>query len=511
MTAVGTEQEYAEPYLRGVLATAGLDVEYTRGEANTLYYNRDGREVGVLDFVGGYGSTLLGHSHPELIEYARELLAGQTPIHAQFSRHPYANRVAAQLNRILRRELDSEENYYAIFANSGAEAIEAGMKHAELERFSRIAGLRAEIEANVAMARAAVEGGRARAEDIDAVVAAVNEHNQPLFDSTPLFLTPVGSFHGKLAGSVQLTYNPVYRTVFSALAAQARFVPVHEPGALDEIVAAERRDLHDLEIADDQVRVVSRPFPVFCALVLEPILGEGGIHELPVEFAKDVNRVATDLGIPVVIDEIQAGMGRTGAFLSSSHLGLRGDYYAMAKSLGGGIAKAAVLLVRESRYQRDFEMMHSSTFAKDSFSCLIAEKVLTILEANDGEVYRTVARRGTELLNALHALQAEFPTVIAEVRGRGLMAGLEFVNQAESPSRVLRELDGGGFFGYYVSGFLLREYNIRTFPTSSAVYTLRFEPSVHLDTSEINRLVTALREVCREIRDADGRRLAAIA
>ncbi|WP_433677857.1 aspartate aminotransferase family protein [Nocardia sp. CA-119907] len=511
MTAVGTEQEYAEPYLRGVLATAGLDVEYTRGEANTLYYNRDGREVGVLDFVGGYGSTLLGHSHPELIEYARELLAGQTPIHAQFSRHPYANRVAAQLNRILRRDLDSDENYYAIFANSGAEAIEAGMKHAELERFSRIAGLRAEIEASVAMARAAVEGGRARAEDIDALVAAVNEHNQALFDSTPLFLTPVGSFHGKLAGSVQLTYNPIYRTVFSALAAQARFVPINEPGALDEIVAAERRDLHDLEIADDQVRVVSRPFPVFCALVLEPILGEGGIHEVPVAFAKDVNRVAADLGIPVVIDEIQAGMGRTGAFLSSSHLGLRGDYYAMAKSLGGGIAKAAVLLVRESRYQRDFEMMHSSTFAKDSFSCLIAEKVLTMLEANDGEVYRTAARRGAELLNALRALQAEYPTVIAQVRGRGLMVGLEFANQAESPSQVLRELDGGGFFGYYVSGFLLREYDIRTFPTSSAVYTLRFEPSVHLDTSEIDRLITALREVCREIRDAGGTRLAAIA
>ncbi|MEV6322964.1 aminotransferase class III-fold pyridoxal phosphate-dependent enzyme [Nocardia sp. NPDC051787] len=511
MTTVGTEQEYAEPYLRGVLATAGLDVEYTRGEANTLYYHRDGQEVGVLDFVGGYGSTLLGHSNPELIDYARELLAGQTPIHAQFSRHPYANRVAAQLNRIIQRELDADESYYAIFANSGAEAIEAAMKHAELERFSRIAELRAEIEANVAAARASVDSGAVREERIDALVAEVNEHNQALFDSTPLFLTPVGSFHGKLAGSVQLTYNPIYRAVFSALAAQARFVPVDEPGAIDEVVRSESRDLRDLQVQGDRLRVVDRPFPVFCAVVLEPILGEGGIHELPADFAKDVARVAADLGIPVVIDEIQSGMGRTGAFLSSTHLGLRGDYYAMAKSLGGGIAKSAVMLVRESRYQRDFEMMHSSTFAKDSFSCLLAEKVLAMLEANDGEVYRLAAQRGTELLTALRALQAEFPTVLADVRGRGLMVGLEFAGQAGSSSEVLRELDGSGFFGYYVSGFLLREYDIRTFPTSSAVYTLRFEPSVYIDAAEIEQLITALRDVCREIRDAGGHRLAAIA
>ncbi|MGV9668416.1 aspartate aminotransferase family protein [Nocardia niigatensis] len=510
MTTIENTQDYAEPYLLGVLATAGLDVEYTRGEADTLYYRKDGQEIAVLDFVGGYGSTLLGHSNPELIEHARELLAGQTPIHAQFSRHSYANRVVFQLNSIIRRELGDDENYFAIFANSGAEAIEAAMKHAEFERFARIAGLRAELEANVEAARAAVADGRASG-DIEALVAAATPHNDALFASTPLFLSPVGSFHGKLAGSVQLTYNPIYRSVFSALAAQARFVPMDQPGALDEIVAAERRDLHDLEIADGQVRVTPRAFPVFCALVLEPILGEGGIHEVPVEFAKDVNRVAADLGIPVVVDEIQAGMGRTGAFLSSSHLGLRGDYYAMAKSLGGGIAKAAVLLVRESRYLRDFEMMHSSTFAKDSFSCLMAEKVLTMLEANDGEVYRTAAQRGSELLTALRGLRAEFPTVIADVRGRGLMAGLEFANLAESASPVLRELDGSGFFGYYVSGFLLREHNIRTFPTSSAVYTLRFEPSVHLTMSEIERLIVALRDVCREIRDADGARLAPIA
>jgi 4-aminobutyrate aminotransferase-like enzyme len=117
-----TLEELAEPYLLGVLATAGLDVEYVRGEGDTLYYRRGDEEVPVLDFVGGYGSTMLGHSNPELVAYARELLAGQTPIHAQFSRHPYAGEVAGRLNRIIQRETGSDEHYFAIFANSGAEA-----------------------------------------------------------------------------------------------------------------------------------------------------------------------------------------------------------------------------------------------------------------------------------------------------------------------------------------------------------------------------------------------------
>ncbi|WP_455132292.1 aminotransferase class III-fold pyridoxal phosphate-dependent enzyme [Microbacterium aurum] len=492
-----------------MLATAGLDVEYTRGEGNTLYYRRGDDEIAVLDFVGGYGSTLLGHSNPEIIEYARELLAAQTPIHAQFSRHPYANDVANQLNRIVRRELDSDEGYFAIFANSGAEAIEAGLKHAEFERFVRAAGLRAQIEADIEAAREA----SVPAAEIDALVAEVTAHNEALFAATPLFLSPVGAFHGKLAGSVQLTYNPNYRAVFSALAAQARFVPVDEPGALDEAVRAASQFAKSLVVEGGSVRVVERPFPVFAAVVLEPILGEGGIHEMPAAFTADVGRVAAELGIPVIIDEIQTGMGRTGAFLASSHLGLRGDYYAIAKSLGGGVAKAAVLLVKESRYLSDFELMHSSTFAKDSFSTLIASRVLDILEA-DARRCSTGRPSGAarSCWRRCARCARSSPTVV-RLRARPRPDGGPGVREPGGVGfgGLARGGNASGFFGYYVSGFLLREHNIRTFPTSSAVYTLRFEPSAYIETADIERLAAALRDVCREIRDAGGARLAAIA
>lgn len=157
MNTVSADPQLAEPYLLGWLASLGLDVDYVRAEGNTLYYlGASGEEIPVLDFAGGYGSLILGHNHPRITAYAQQLLASQTPVHAQFSRHPYANDVALALNRILQRELGTEENYSAIFANTGAEAVEAAVKHAELDRGLRLAELRTRLEENLAAARAAV-------------------------------------------------------------------------------------------------------------------------------------------------------------------------------------------------------------------------------------------------------------------------------------------------------------------------------------------------------------------
>ncbi|MEV5551965.1 aminotransferase class III-fold pyridoxal phosphate-dependent enzyme [Streptomyces sp. NPDC052309] len=509
--------EYAEPFLLAVLASGGLDAEYVRGERNTLYRRgENGEEIPVTDFVGGYGSLMLGHNHPEINAYAKELLDGGTPVHAQFSRHPYANDVAAALNRIVQRERGDDESYYAIFANSGAEANEAAMKHAELDRGLRLAALAEEIDGHITEVTARVADGTAvlpagPADSVEELAAEVRRRNEAQFARPPLFLVPEGGFHGKLAGSVQLTHNEGYRLPFRALAAQARFVPRDQPGALRKIVEEERAKVLDLTVEGGEVQLVERDFPLFTAFVLEPVLGEGGIHELTPAFAQEVQQVCAETGIPVVIDEIQTGMGRTGTFLAATRLGLKGDYYTLAKSLGGGIAKAAVMLVRRPLYRGQFELAHSSTFAKDSFSCLVALKVLELLEAGDGAVYRTAAERGERMLAMLRSVRDDFPEVVKDVRGRGLMLGLEFHDQSEAAAEPLRQVARSGFFGYFVAGHMLRAHRIRVFPTSSAVNTLRFEPSVYLTDEEIGRLETSLRDVCAIIRDTDGGSLAPVA
>ncbi|GHB07907.1 aspartate aminotransferase family protein [Streptomyces termitum] len=522
METVPADQRLAEPYLLDWLSSVGLDVHYVRAEGNTLYYrDANGEEIPVVDFAGGYGSLILGHNHPRITAHAQRLLAAGTPVHAQFSRHPYANDVALALNRIIRRELGTDESYAAIFANTGAEAVEAAVKHAELDRGMRLRDLAGELADHLAAARLAVLGGATVAPEayalagverpagpedgFGALTAAVERHNARQLDRPPVFLTLEGGFHGKLVGSVQLTHNEGYRAPFAALAAPARFVPAGSPEALKAVVEAERATVLDLVVRDGQVHAVERNSPVFCAFVLEPVQGEGGIHVLTKEFAREIQRICAEIECPVVVDEVQSGMGRTGDFLASSALGLRGDYYTLAKSLGGGIAKTSVMLTRGSLYRPEFELVHSSTFAKDAFSCYVAQEVLEILEADGGAAYRTIRERGEKLEGMLRAVAADHPDAVKDVRGRGLMLGLEFHDQAGSASAAIRE--SAGLLGYTAAGYLLREHRIRTFPTASAVNTLRFEPSLLLTDAEIRQLEEGLRALCVIFREADGARL----
>ncbi|MGV4925928.1 aspartate aminotransferase family protein [Streptomyces sp. BHT-5-2] len=516
--------ELSEPYMTGLLSSLGLAVEYVRATGNTLYRRDEaGEEKAVLDMVGGYGSTILGHNNPDVLGYAKSLLEAHVPVHAQFASHPHANDVARKLNAILQRELGGAEPYFAVFANTGAEAVEVAVKHAELDRVKKVAALRKELEEGLEQAGSAVADGAAALTDttfeeldalgvpaahgtgIDHLLDTVKRLNEERVQTPPVLLALQGSFHGKLIGSVQLTHNPSVRLPFQALAGQCRFVPVDQPDALAQIVKNERRTLLGLAVANGVVHVAERDLPNFCAFLLEPIQGEAGINVLDEEAARRIQRTCAAIDCPVIIDEVQSGMGRSGAFFASSSIGIRGDYYTLSKSLGGGIAKASIALIRGSRYRTDFELMHSSTFAKDGFSTLIAGKVIDLLEQNDGEAYRLAEERGNRLLSELRAIHADFPDVVKEVRGKGLMIGMEFHDQSDAPSAAIREQ--ASLFGYVAAGYLLRTHSLRVFPTASAVNTLRFEPSIHLTDAEIDQVATALRDLCTVLHTRDDSRL----
>ncbi|MEU3776664.1 aminotransferase class III-fold pyridoxal phosphate-dependent enzyme [Streptomyces sp. NPDC032472] len=526
MGAPSAENELAEPQMLQFLSFLGIDVEYVRGEGNTLHFRDDsGREIPVLDYAGGYGALILGHNHPGIVTAAREFLDSGTPVLAQAARQTAASGLASALNRIVQREVGDGEPYYAVFSNSGAESVEVALKHAVFERGMKIAALEAEIAVHLEEARVAVEAGRAGVADGAAraaglagsggrgaqaygeLVAHVRRHNAEQAARPPVFLTLEGGFHGKLAGSVQLTHNASFRLPFASMAAQARFLPFDQPPAVAKLMGEERAHVLDVAVEDGEVRLVERPFPVFAAFVLEVIQGEGGIRVVTEEMAQAIREACGAADCPVVVDEIQSGMGRTGAFFASSLIGLKADYYTLAKGLGGGIAKAAVTLIREGRYRPDFELVHSSTFAKDAFSNTIALKTLELVEAGDGEVYRLARTWGERLLGLFAALREEFPDVVKDVRGKGLMLGLEFHDQSGSAAGGIRDAAAGGILGYVVSGYLLRTHRIRTFPTASAVNTLRFEPSVLLTDAEVDRLEQALRALCSVLRDQNEQAL----
>ncbi|MEE1929754.1 aminotransferase class III-fold pyridoxal phosphate-dependent enzyme [Streptomyces sp. TRM 70351] len=513
MNSPAPAPRFADVHLTKMYGELGIAREYVRASGNTLWYrDEDGSEVAVLDYVGGFGSLLLGHNNPDIVAHARKLLDEQRPVLTLWLGHSHADKLATALNTIVQRELGTDEPHYAIFASTGAEGVEVAIKHSELERQARITELYTAVDTHVEAARAAVASGSATVPDAARAAAglpsggdasgsaafaelaeALHRRNEERRATAPLFLALERAFHGKLTSSIQLTYNPMFRGPFSSLSAQARFLSADDPSQIRKAVEKERVPVLDLVVEGGEVRVVERDFPVFGGFFLEPIRGEAGIRPVSAEYAAEVQRVCEETGIPVIVDEVQSGMGRTGAFFAASQIGLRGDYYILAKSLGGGLAKSAAVLIRESRYQKDLELIHSSTFAKDTFSTLIALRTLELMEEDGGRGYRLATERGERLTAMLEGVKADFPDIAAEVRGRGLMLGFELHGRPDSPAPLIRELSESGSLGYLVSAYLLREHHIRVLPTASSGLTLRLEPSIQLTDEEIDRMEAGLR------------------
>ncbi|MEE4425549.1 aminotransferase class III-fold pyridoxal phosphate-dependent enzyme, partial [Streptomyces bugieae] len=151
-----------------------------------------------------------------------------------------------------------------------------------------------------------------------------------------------------------------------------RFLRADRPEEMKGAIEDLRESLLDILVADGAVTVVERDFPVIGAFFVEPVQGANGMRPLTEAAAREIRAVCDAVGCPLIVDEIHSGMGRTGAFLASSHMGLQGDYYTLAKSIGGGIAKNSVALFHQDRFRPEFEVLHSSTFAKDGFSAAIA-------------------------------------------------------------------------------------------------------------------------------------------
>lgn len=515
-------QQHVKSHLSEIFTALGLDVAYTRASGNTLYYlDGKGNEVPVLDLLGGYGALILGHNHPRINAAAVQLLDRQVPVHAQFSLRERAGELAHRLNQIFRREVSGNDDFNVTFANSGAEAVEAAIKHAELERVLKLEEMLDDITLNIERVRRAIRHGEAAipeniyshapiretvfdVRNFDDLIVGLINHNSDQLVKRPVFLVLEKSFHGKLIGSVQLTYNKNFRRPFQYFGLKTRFVSPHDPQQLQRIVDEERLFLYDLDVQDGVVRIVERELPIFAAFLVEPIQGEGGVHCLQPAFAQLIRKTCNELDCPLIIDEIQSGMGRSGTFLASTQIPLKGDYYTLSKSLGGGIAKISATLIRKSRVRKEFGLIHSSTFAEDDFSAGIALQVLELLEADDGRAYRQVQETSKKLFDALERVQAAYPDIIREVRGKGLFIGVEFHDQNEASSVIFR---GGAYsdsFGYMMSGYLLREERIRVAPPGSAPNVLRIEPSMYLEDKDIAHVEQAFGRLCEIVRKQDA-------
>jgi acetylornithine/succinyldiaminopimelate/putrescine aminotransferase/predicted amino acid dehydrogenase len=519
-------QHYVKNHLSQLMSTLGLNITYTRAAGDYLFYcDEQGNEVPVLDLLGGYGSLIFGHNHPQIVARAKQLLEQQIPVHAQFSLREGSGLLAQKLNQVMQREHSNDEEFAVTFANSGAEAVEVAIKHAELERVLKLQELLDEVTLNIESVQNAIRVGEAKipehiyrhtsireqvfdVRNFEELIVGLINHNTEQLVKRPIFLVLEKSFHGKLIGSVQLTYNKNFRRPFQYFGLNTRFISPNDEAQLTQVLTEERVVIFDLAVNEGRVAIVEREIPIFCAFLIEPIQGEGGINLLNKEFAQLVRRTCNQLDCPLIIDEIQSGMGRSGTFLASSQIPVKGDYYIFSKSLGGGIAKVSATLIKKSRLRKEFSLVHSSTFAEDDFSSGIALTVLNMLDDVQLNAYEKINSSSTALREALLRVQQKFPDVIREVRGLGLFLGVEFFEQKNASSILFRGATYNDSFGYLLAGYLLHEERIRIAPPGSAPNVLRIEPSMFLTDMQINHIELAFARMCRIVQCQDALHLA---
>ena len=174
------------------------------------------------------------------------------------------------------------------------------------------------------------------------------------------FIALEKGFHGKTLGAVQLTANQDYREPFLIDGLTVHRVRVNDIAHLEQTFA----------------RTGS-----LAGLIFEPIQGEGGVREITPEFAQRAAALCAARGAPLIADEIQTGMGRTGTFLACEALGVTPDYVLLSKALGGGLAKISATLIRRERHVDKFDVLHTSTYAEDDYSSGVSLKALELLDA----------------------------------------------------------------------------------------------------------------------------------
>lgn len=498
--------QFVKPLLAARLRAAGLDVNYCRASGDFLFYMENDKEVEVLDLVGGFGAALVGHNHPKIVGRVRDFLDKGRPTHAQASMREATGALGAKLSDLTKHEIGLD--CVATFANSGTEAVEAAIKHAELERRLRIDNIIAEMHAQTHRILqglrdtslylpeelfdvAARAFGLVTIASLHELFTRVAQANLNSFERAPAFMAVEGAFHGKTSGSLKLTYRAEYQAPWRGLGAGSAFLPAGDLEALAAYVAANTIVYLALS-ADEQgaICLVEKRFVNVAACFVEPIQGEGGVHEIDHAYLLALRQAATEGEYPLVMDEIQSGMGRTGLFFASQHSGVVGDYYLLSKALGGSIAKISALLVRRDRYVEEFGYLHTSTFAEDDLSSEIASEVLDLIAADS--IAARCADIGDYLLGKLRALQARYPDQVRGVRGRGLMIGIELSTFDDSPSSLLSVLSEQDLLGFMVSGYFLHEERIRVAPTLSSRATIRVEPSAYFSQDQADRFCEAL-------------------
>ncbi len=349
------------------------DIIVDHGEGTYLYAT-DGRKF--MDFTCGIGVTNTGHCHPLVVEaickQAGLLLHGQ----ANLVTHKPMLELVDAMRPIVPVGLDG-----FFFSNSGAEAVEGALKLAR---------------------------------------HATGRTNIIVFQ---------GSFHGRTVATMSLTTSKtIYRAGYQPLMPGV-FVSAF-PYALRMGMDEEKASQFCLEELEFLLLTQSAPQET-AAMIIEPVLGEGGYVVPPVSFMKGLREICDRHGIMLIVDEIQSGFGRTAKWFAIEHFGVTPDILTVAKGLGSGLPISGVVS-KLDHMKKWIPGSHGGTFGGNAVAA--AGAVATIQAIKEDKMLENARVRGEQLMAGLGHLQEKYPQIVQN-RGLGLMVGTEFRDSQGKPDK----------------------------------------------------------------------------
>src|SRR5262245_34103907 len=375
-----------------------------------------------LDFAAGIAVCATGHAHPRVVKAIQDAAAKFIHISSDYW-HEEMTSLAERLSAIV----PLAEPGMVFFCQSGTESVEGALK----------------------LARYVTKRQR--------------------------IIAFLGSFHGRTMGSLSLTSSKYTQ--------QAGFFPtmpgvthVPYPNAYRPLFAGSDQGKAVL----DYIRMLfdrNVPASEVAAIVIEPLQGEGGYLVPPPGFLAGLRALCDEHDILLVFDEVQSGIGRTGKMFCAEHTGVKPDIMTLAKGLGSGLPIGAVV-ARASLMKQWKKGAHGNTFGGNPVSCAAANATIDLVRES---LAANAAKVGAHFMQRLHEMKADYPC-IGDIRGHGLMIGVEMIEKDGSPAREM------------VDRLLHRGYKNGLILLSCGVSTLRFMPPLTVTEAEVDEALVYLRQ-----------------
>jgi diaminobutyrate-2-oxoglutarate transaminase len=361
-------QSHVESNARTYARTVNFSI--SKGDGSLFYDDSNNR---YIDCLAGAGTLATGHNHPVIIERLKQYLDSGQILHGLDMLTPIKREFTKAILEVLPYQLG--ERFKLQFCGpTGSDAVEASIK-----LFKTATGRR----------------------------TVVSFH---------------GAYHGMTAGSLALTGNLNAKSPIASLMSDVHFFPY--PYSYRSPYGAQGEEMVDISLhhirssLSDPESGITKP----AAVIVEAIQGEGGCIPAPDRWLRGLRDICTELDIPLILDEIQSGFARSGKMFAFEHAGIKPDAILLSKAVGGGLPMA--LMAFDGKYDKWLPGAHTGTFRGNQLGMVAGLATLDLL--SDLRLVEEAARKGLLLKNELLKLKNKY-SFIGDVRGRGLMVGVEII------------------------------------------------------------------------------------